>query len=259
MVVRSVNQVVNFYNAHWKDQASDILVASTGLKEEVLAAIRQNFNIKASELAPLASPALAPEWYVSLGGALRGLAPRRKDMEISLLAVGAREEFQREQVQSFLDFWRVLTPASLAVLLIALAGGWFFLNSFEKNLAPQALSAERQPPPPELAELQAEARRFNTDIDMLHSANQNQKAKGRIFATLVEIVSRRDISVERLVLANPSAPVILQGAAASEGDIIAFKNELVVTPGFTEVNLPLTDIRKRNDDYSFSVSFVALP
>jgi Tfp pilus assembly PilM family ATPase len=259
LIVRGVNQVMNFYGAHWKDPVSEIVVSSTGLKEEVLAAIRESFDIKVSELTPLVSPPLTPEWYVALGGALRSVRPRRDDDEISLLGVSAKEEFRREQIQNFLDFWRVLVPASLAVLLIAFAVSWFFLNAFSNTVSPRARAANQVAQPPELVSLRADARKFNAGIAMIDSANASRKAKSRIFSVVLELVTRRGIGVERLNIDDPSVPVTLQGSAASEDDIIAFKNELAAMEGFSKVELPLTGIRRRNTDYAFSMTFMATP
>lgn len=259
LVVRSVNQVMNFYNSHWKDQVSEIVVASTGLKEEILAAIRENFDIKVSELTPLVSPPLTPEWFVALGGALRSLLPRREDAEISLLGVSAQQEFQREQVHSFLGFWRILVPAALTVLLAAFVASFLFLNGFQKSLDPQASAALRAPVSAELTALRAQAARFNGAVSMIQWVNDDQRQKSMILATLLEILTRRNIEISRLDISDPSVPVLLQGTAPSEDDIIALKNELVITQGFKSVDLPLTAIKQQNTAYSFSLTFLATP
>lgn len=259
LVVRGVNQVLNFYNAHWKDPVTEIVVAATGLKDEILGAVRENFEMKVSELTPLVSPPLTPEWFVALGGALRGLVPRRQDAEISLLGVSARDEFQREQAHSFLDFWRVLVPAALGVLLVVFAAGYFFLNTFEQTLASAARVAQQQPPSAELRDLRLKAEQFNADVAMIRGAQGAVQRKSRIFATLLEVFNRRNIGVDRLTVADPATPVALSGHAATEEDIVALKNELVVTQGFRSIDLPLTGIRPRSADFSFTMTFTADP
>lgn len=259
MVVRSVNQVLNFYNTHWKDPVSEIVVASTGLNKEILAAISENFDIKVSELTPMVSPPITPEWFVALGGALRSMMPRRDDTEISLLGMSAQEEFRREQIHSFLSFWRVLVPASLAVLLVAFVAGYFFLDGFRKSLDPQASAALKLPVSAELADLRVQAERFNDTVGMIQSVNAGRARKGRILSVLLEILNRRSIDVSRLEIGEPAVRVVLQGTAATEDDIIALKNELVITPGFKDVQLPLTAIKQQNSSYSFSLTFLATP
>jgi hypothetical protein len=259
LVVRGLNQVMNFYNSHWKDPVSEILVSSTGLKEEILAAIRENFDIKVSELTPLVSPPVTPEWFVALGGALRSLLPRREDLEISLLGVSAQEEFQREQIYSFLGFWRVLTPAALAVLFAAFMAGYFFLDNFHKSLDAQATAALRTPVSAELISLRSQALRFNESMETIGYINKNQERKSKVLAILLEITSRRSIEIGKLDIGQSSAQVLLQGTAPSEDDIVALKNELVITPGFREVELPLTAIKQQGTVYSFSITFQAAP
>ena len=259
VVVRSVNQVMNFYNSHWKDPVSEIVVAATGLKEETLAAIRENFDVKVSELTPLVSPPITPEWFIALGGALRSLLPRRQDAEISLLGVSAQEEFRREQIHSFLGFWRVLVPAALTVLLVAFMGSYIFLNGFQKSLDPHASAALRLPVSTELINLRTQAARFNGALEMIEFANSTRAKKGGILSTLLEIFNRRGISILKLEMGEPAAPARLQGLSPSEEDIIALKNELVITPGFKDVQLPLIDIRQQGATYAFSMTFIAEP
>jgi hypothetical protein len=257
LVVRSLNQVMNFYNSHWKDPVSEILVSSTGLREEILAAIQENFDIKVSELTALVSPPVTPEWFVALGGALRSLLPRRDDAEISLLGVSAQEEFQREQIYSFLGFWRVLAPAALAVLFVAFGAGYMFLNNFQNSLKAQATAAMQAPVSAELISLRSQASRFNESVEMVEHINNVQSQKSKTLAILLEITTRRRIEIDKLDIGAPSAQIILQGTAPSEDDIVALKNELVITPGFKEVELPLNAIKQQGAAYSFSISFLS--
>jgi hypothetical protein len=76
-------------------------------------------------------------------------------------------------------------------------------------------------------------------------------------AQVLEITSRRGITINHLQFAERGTTIVLSGTAPSEDSILSFKNELAITKGIKNVELSLTDIRNEGDHYSFSVSFVA--
>jgi hypothetical protein len=255
-LVRSLQQILNFYNSHWKEPLGKILVAATGMQAEILAAIKNNFEVKAEELVLQTSPPITAEWFVAFGSALRGRIPRRDDAELSILGVGARDLFLEEQADNFLRFWRMLIPASLSFMILVFVGSWFFAHMVLGEL--RAKSGSFVPASQEekdAALLRSKAAEFNRSVDLLAAAERSTTPKSPALAKLIEIAVRRDIQINRIVLAENS-PVTLSGVAATEDAIKQFKDELVLTPGFREVNLPITQIRKEGTSYSFSVSFL---
>ncbi|MDO8504567.1 MAG: hypothetical protein Q7S36_01815, partial [Candidatus Liptonbacteria bacterium] len=121
-VIRSLHQVVNFSNSHWREPVTEILFTATGFKDEAVKIIEENFSLKTRTFELSMGQAVAPDWFVALGASARGQKPRRSDNEISLLGINAREEFGREQVLGFLRFWRILMPAAIAIFLVAFFG-----------------------------------------------------------------------------------------------------------------------------------------
>lgn len=255
IVTRSVNQVLNFYNAHWKDPVGAVLVAATGMKNEVITAINNNFGSKVRELPSPSSPPVTPEWFAALGGALRGRMPRRDDAELSLLGIAARAKFQREQVDHFLYFWRTLIPASFSVLLIILAASWLFLNSVQNSLESQSALRLSPAQNKEIDNFKAQATAFNQAVGYIKYIADSSHPKAPLLTKILDITGRHDITVNRLTFSNPGAQASFSGTAKSENDIKSFKNELSITPGISNVNLPITNIQKTGDIYTFSVTF----
>jgi len=257
VIIRSVTQIINFYSAHWKEPLGMILVSATGMQAEIVQTISANFSTKVQELVPLVSPPLTSEWFVALGAAFRGRQPRREDVELSLLGVAAREEFRREQIDNFLSFWRLLIPLALGVLLAAFLGAWFFLSNNRRSVEAQAVFRISPEAAQEIKNLQQEAQSFNDSVSYIAAANALASPKAPILTKIMEITARRNITIGHLQITGPGTPVILSGSASSEGAILAFKNELAVTPGIKNVVLSLTDIQNQGDHFSFSTTFIA--
>ncbi len=256
-IVRSVTQILNFYTSHWKEPVGDILVAATGMRDEIIAAVTGGFSAKARELVPLTSPPLTADWFVALGSALRGRLPRRNDSELSLLGINAREEFRREQVDHFLSFWRLLAPLALGVLAMAFFAAWLFLIKMQGSVERQAVFRISPGAAQEIKTLRSEAQAFNESLALITAVNAEASPKASLLRKLFEITGRRGIAITRLQVAGSGGPVSLSGSAPSEDVILGFKNELNITPGIRNVALALTDIQNQGDHYSFSLSFVA--
>lgn len=256
VVTRSVSQVLNFYNSHWKDPAGDILVSATGLKEEIIATIQQNFSMRVRELTPAFSPPAGPEWFIALGSALRARVPRREDEELSLLGVDAQESFWRQEVESFLSFWRILVPLALGILLVVFLGALVFLGRVKKEIETLAAFRVSQELSKEIRDLKSQADEFNHEVLLFRSADASAFPKSPLLKEISEITKRRGITIRRLTIQDKGMPVLFSGTAVSEDDIRQFKNELAITPGFREVKLALTDIRKEGSIYAFSITFL---
>lgn len=256
-VIRSVSQILNFYNSHWKEPLAGILVAATGMEEEILKTVKGNFSLDVRIFAPRSSAGIGSEWFVAWGSALRGRTPRRDDKELSLLGIGAQELFRREQIEHFLRFWRLLVPLSLGVVLAVIFGARFFVGSLKTQIQSQAAFSLSPEDAREAAKLKHAAREFNTAAAYLAAVDATAAPKSPVLIQIFDIAARRDIAVSRLSADLPSSPVMLSGSAASEDAIREFKNELTVTSGIREVNLPLTEVHKEGERYVFSISFLA--
>lgn len=258
MVARSINQVLNFYNAHWKEPVAEILVVATGLKEEVLKVASQSgLGIKVRELPSPVSPPVTEEWYVALGAAFRGRLPRKNDMEISLVGIDVRRRYEEEQLEHFLSFWQILVPAALTVVVLVFGATWLFLNSLDKS----ARSDQVLKVPAELSrqidDLQSKARAFNQTLALINSVNSTASPKSILLGKILEITGRRGITVNRITFSGVGSTVAFSGSAQSEDDVRGFKDELSLMPGIKNVELPITNIRKDGTTYTFSVTFVS--
>ena len=256
-ILRSINQVLNFYNSHWSEPVSEILVSAVGLKDEVINIIKKNFEMPVRELTPSISPPIGMEWFVALGGGLRGRMPRRKDSEISLLGIDEQEEFRREQIVHFTGFWKMLMPITILILIIVIVGSFILLFAIDKKLKTQAVFELGGQELADISLLRSRAQEFNSSIGLLEYVNRTAHRKATIVSSLLEKVSANGIVVDRIQMRSIDVPIELVGNAKKEEDILAFKDSLSSSTMFRDPNLPLTNINRNANGYSFSITFFA--
>ncbi len=251
---RNLNQVINFYGSHWKDQLQRILVTATGLQDEIISAIKAESGVMVQPLLAALPEGLTADWFIAYGAALRGRIPRQDDREISLLGVDAQEEYHREVVDHFLDFWRVLPPAILAVLLVIIGGSFLFLGHIKNSVESQTVlrlgSAESR----EIDALKAEVVSFNAEVALAQALTKQLHPQSPLLQEMLDLSARRNTTIRRLTI-SPGSQVKLEGYANSEEDIRGMKNELSLEPNIKDVALPITEIRKDGDRYSFAITF----
>jgi hypothetical protein len=257
-VIRSLHQVLNFYRSHWSEALSDVYLATPGLKEEIARIISANFSLNILELRLRNLPA-TPDWFVALGAALRGMIPPSKDTEMSLLGVSAQEEFRREQILNFLEFWRVLMPASLGILVAAFILAEAFLLRLNGGLAARQAEIVRSDRSAEIQDLQAKADEFNRSVNLIRSVLEQSRPRFEAAGKVADLMRARRAVLVRFWDQGSSLPITVSGRAETEADIRNFAADLGKSGEFQNINLPLSDIRPGADGVYFSVSFNFAP
>ncbi|MEK7507560.1 MAG: hypothetical protein AAB602_00540, partial [Patescibacteria group bacterium] len=253
-VIRSLRQVVNFYNQHWIDSLSEVVISAAALKDETKKIIADNFSFLVLELI-FKDKGITPEWHVALGCGFRGESPRSQDRELSLLGIGAQEEFHEEQVVLFLDFWRVLMPAALGLFLCVFFLSYLFLAQTRSGLRSQSLFSLGNSGLEEGRILQARAQEFNRLTSLFSAVRASQVSKSRLIEKIRGISESVGITVAQINFRGSSVPILVSGEARSEDKLTAFKNALAGDAGFKNINLNLSDIRKAVTGISFSITF----
>jgi Tfp pilus assembly protein PilN len=249
-------QVLNFYSQHWPDPVQEVVVSAAGLEKDVERVVKENFALTVRPLDLSIEQRVDPEWYIALGSSLRGLMSRGADTEISLLGVGAREEFRREQLLNFIRFWRVMTPLVLGVLLVAFVGADVFLVNIRRSLESQTVFQLKEPDIAAIDALETEVQQFNKSVAYLTTATQSIKPKQPVAQKIISLADASGVTLNRIHMQGASAPVAVSGGAKSEDQILNFKKALDSDPLFTNVQLPLTDIKSGvGAPLVFSVSF----
>lgn len=258
-VIRSLHQVLNFYNSHWQEPLDEVIISTTGFRDEIVKIIKENFSLKVRDFELNTSQFVAPDWYVALGSAVRGLVPRRKDNEISLLGVDAQEEFGREQVLGFLRFWQILMPATVAIFTIAFMGVYFSLAGISSNLELEVASSGRGEQAKEMKALESQIAEFNRGVSLLSSAAGAATLKTPTLRKLADFSSQSGITILRIYYQSAKAPVSISGSAKSSDDVLAFKKLLDGEKSVKDVSLPPSAVKISPQGVDFSMTFSEAP
>ncbi|MDO8536821.1 MAG: hypothetical protein Q7R94_01080 [bacterium] len=258
-VTRSLHQVLNFYNQHWPEPISEVKLAATALRAETEKIIRDNFSLQISNLELSLDQSIGPEWFVALGCGLRGLMPRKQDKEMSLLGIGAEDEFRHEQAINFMEFWRLAMPISLGVLLISFFLADLFLIQTRRSLETQSLFNVSPEQAKENQILEDQAKEFNRNVALISSIQKSATIKSDFWTKVHGLMSASGVTASRFSFQSPDAPISLSGEAASPDQISNFKKALEGDPAFQNINLPLDQIKSGPQGVTFSMTFWAKP
>jgi len=254
-ITRSFHQVINFYNQQWSETIQGVIISAIAFADEAKRIIIDNFSLSVDELRLKNWRDIGPEWFITLGCGLRGLKPRAEDREISLLGVGAEEEFRREQLLNFSGFWKLLVPVSLGLLVVVFYLADLFVVQTKSALESQTLFNLKTQETKEVQVLQAKVKEFNRSVALISSVEKTRLLKSKLWEKIYSLMSVNGITPNRFYFQSESMPIILTGKAESEDQIVNFKHALEGDPEFTSINLPLADIKSDGGKPSFSMTF----
>ena len=260
VVVRSLNQVLNFYSSHWSDALAGIFVAATALADEIQAATKSATAVPVTPLVLRASADLTPDWFVSLGSGLRGLIPRWEDRDISLLGVSAQDEFRRHQIMDFGRFWRLVIPSSLIVLVAAFIGSNVILSrtrdSLDGQLRASNLGSNQSK---QINDIRNRVKDFNRSVDFITAiraiGNPQIDLANRIFGIMVQ----NGVILDRFIFRSPREPITIHARAAGQDQVIKFQKILDGDQELRGVDVPLSGIVQAPGGVTFSVNFTMAP
>ena len=257
-VVRSFHQVLNFYGQHWPEPVSEVVLAATGLRDEVKKIVSENFSLPVRDME-LRAQAVGSEWFVALGCGIRGLIARGKDREMSLLGLGAEDEFLQEQVIGFATFWRLLMPIALGILFIVFVVSDLFLVQIKTSLESQALFTSGSEEATQNQTLQKRAQEFNGTVALIQGVQGSIVPKSETWEKVYGIMNAYKIVPSRFSLPGVGALTTLTGGAPNIDDLSAFKKALQDDGKFQDVNLPFSGIETVPGGVSFSMTFRYVP
>jgi hypothetical protein len=251
----NLRQVMNFYHQHWQDALSGIIVSSIMSEEEVRSLAQETSALPVMSLTHSTEQEMPLEWFVAFGAGLRGEKGDMNDKEINLAGEGAADAFRKERVEHFLELWQVLVPAALGILLVTLFLAYNFLAVTQEQVTSEEAPGGQSKQDAAIAALQASSTAFNQDVQVALAAQSHADVSHKIIDELYTIAASSSVSISSLAFQGPSAPIALSGIAATENDIIEFKDLIEADPNFGPANLPLSDIQPSLSAYSFSMTF----
>ncbi|TSC89581.1 MAG: Uncharacterized protein G01um10143_71 [Parcubacteria group bacterium Gr01-1014_3] len=198
-------------------------------------------------------PYLSPKWYQSVGAALRGNIAPNKDEGISLNPKKTGNNYYIHTWINFIRSWRKVFASVLAFLSLSF-GATDIAFIIQARTADQALTGSALVSIEEISRLRSEAESFNNLVNLVSLAESEAGPVSPVINKIRSLTRANGITIEKLNLTNDTAK--FDGQAASEKNIVAFKDALSKDTAFSEVALPLSDIQPNSDiGFSFSLSF----
>lgn len=253
---RQIKEVLNFHSSRLGAPIKEAALITNPLGSEIAKMVKENFALDLQILTVSKFSEVLPVWYTALGAATRGLLPRRQDRSINLAPAGVEKDYQGAMLLEFVKSWRNAILATLGFALVAFLAATSFLiqksASFsEKVLDPKLASLT------EISELQTAARNFNKTLDLALSA-QDSSPDWSLPLEKIKSLAGSKVAIERLSI-ETDLSVFLVGRAVSDSAMIGFKNDLAKDPSFSEVVLPLSNVKVNSDGtVSFNLQFKIL-
>lgn len=253
---RHVSQVLNYHRQHSAAPFKEALIIAPSMQDHIAQSVSQHFGIPARPVK-IGEDAFPLQWFAAIGAGVRGSLPRWQDLEVNLIGISARKVFREEQVISYLGFWRIMIPASLGVLLITTLIGYIFVARSRSQLDIEVSALPGGAQVEELDKLEARAETFNKNVANLQAIQAGIHYKSPIAQEVYAMANAGNIRLLRLYIAPMPQPSMVSGLGLSEEGVLAFKRVLQADPRFTDVTLPITDIRVTPQGISFSMTFRA--
>jgi len=247
-----VTRVAEFYLSEHPTEK----ITSFALIEENPLAGLENILAKTLSLKPVAlTPKISltggdeeslrdPKNLVMLGAAVRGTIPRSKDTRISLAPLGTEELFRQSQIifvgHIVSDFIIIFS----VIFVLVFSSSWAFLTFFQKKQAEEKLEStqiltQRNEYLRIVKELEVDIAKFNEKVS---ARNQLYAETPDWSVAIGDIMARVQpgITLNTISLVRRSENVVIQGTAATIGDLIDFKNVLSFSGLYeTDLKIPL--------------------
>ncbi len=254
-MARSLHQMVNFYSQHWPEPLTEIILSATSLIPETEKIVADNFSLPVRQLKSRTNQSVGSEWFVVLGCGLRGLKRRGSDKEMSLMGIGADDEFRREQAVNFLGFWRLIMPITLALLLIAFSIADLYLIQTRKSIESQSLFLLSPEQTKEIDDFTAQAGVFNQSVALVGAAQKSIVPTSKLWEKVMGLMAANGVTISHFSFQGSGTTILLTGSAPSVDNVSNFKKTLLNTPEFQGADLPIIGVKTAANGVTFSATF----
>lgn len=254
----SLRQVTNFYDQHWHEPLSAVVLSAVAFGEQTERAIAVA-SLPIINLTLVMGAPVSSEWLVVLGCSLRGFQLGIHDKEINLSGEETMNMFRKEQILDFLDFWRIFVPFALFFLIVISAIADSYFISVKGMVESQSSFGQQGENLQQIAALEASSTAFNQLVTLFQGAVQQRNSIAPILSPLTSMAAANGVTINHILLTAANAPILLSGVTQTESQIEALRSAISADPEFGPVTLPLSGIQLNNQVYSFSMTFPLSP
>ena len=253
-VAKELRKILNYYHTRWGNGISNVILINYNATKEIVEWLEKEELLKVTVLNQYQN--LNSVWFPAIGGALRGLIPRSEDRMISLASVGTEENYFRNRILSFVNYWRNISFSVLAALIfVYLIADLAFIRT-NKALKSEISVARVPVNEPELMILEAEAKKFNSLADKALAAKNQSSKWASLFIKIVNLATINRLNLTQIVFNPSNLTVSLVGTGQNQRLILTFKNNLIGDPVFIDVYLPNAAISPTpRGDFLFNATF----
>jgi len=245
-LTKEIPMLLNFYSLK---RRRDLKYFFLGGKPEQIVKILRKEVQDSYHLSPLSLklPAYLAKtdssWQGVIGGALRGLLPRRQD-------------YYQTHLYSIVSLW-LKALVTVAIILVAVLGGvdkLFFSRLVRDYQDSVSMSVEASVEQKD-NQLTKEMQQFNSLVTQVSAVKQYSHNWHEDMTTVFSAAHSSSIVIKRiLVSASPADNVTILGVAPSKNAVIQFKTSLDQSQLFSQINLPLDALIETSSGVTFSLS-----
>lgn len=251
-LIKEIQKLLNFYSGRWGDAVKTIILIAPNVTASLTKMVETNFSIEVKNLTVDDPASLDVLWFPALGSALRGLTPRFRDAEISLTSAPVQTRYWQARLMTFASWWRNIAIAVVIFIFFVIGGVDIFLMRQETYTKEKAFKVS-QTELDEVARLGGKAKIFNDKVVAANRAKAEVISYASLFMRLEEL-SGSQVFINRIAVDKPLISV--GGNAKDDKMVLQFRARLLAEPIFTEVTLPLHNIKENADgSVAFSVTF----
>lgn len=204
-------------------------------------------------LLPLYLKNLKRDWAGVVGGALRGLIPRRRDTIVSLAPVQTEEDYYQSHLTSIISLW--LKVISTVLTSFVLAYGLFDFTLFKKTKENYLANVKNSLPQSVLLkdeEIKRSVDEFNTLVKNVEAINAYRKDFASITNSIMENASELSIEVKRIFITDSEdLNITLSGTAKTKESVVNFKTKLEQSQLIKDITLPLEALTESTEGVDF--------
>ncbi len=250
-LMRELQKVSNFSLSHFRETISEIVFIAPGLENQ----ISELFSGLGLKAAPFPGAyGLPPSLSAASGSSIKKTKVEHLEQQINLGAVGAHDAFFEERVKNFTSLWRVISIASISVLIILNGGFNLILTLHAKSLEKQNVLLSGGNNQTSDVFFQSKAQEFNSLVAAMTKVKNETLNWPEFFDSIFALIDDNFITPITLSISNNERVVSMEARAPNNGLVLKFKN--VLSSKFEKVDLPLSRTTVNPDSsVNFAISF----
>jgi hypothetical protein len=256
VLVEEVRKVASFMSSRFNSDLKYVFIVASGLSSEIKSVLETNFNVQAAPLQT-SFKSFSSTWFPVLGSALRGAWKRSEDHFINLGIYRVEDIFFKEQMFSFISLWRNILIGIMSIFICLMSFSFFLLKTQPETLENRLEIFNVDFNKTDEEKLISSVNEFNNILLAVKNVKNDDVNVLDILDQIDNIAKEYDVITNKIDISLDNKRIDMTGKVPSYDNVIGFKNSLIKSPLFYDVNMPFSSIIKSEGNYvDFNVSFI---